>query len=78
MDAMHTSSPLSHNLQSDKETFNDDDLTVDALLKCSQIHCKRSDRGNCVSKSVHRIFQTQQSVYAPDGVRKKNQTTALK
>lgn len=30
-------SPHSHNLPSDKETSNDDDLTVDALLKCSQI-----------------------------------------
>lgn len=62
----------SQNLQSDKKTFkvifNDGDLTVDALLKCSHIYCKAYEE--IVLKNVHRIFPTQRSVYAPDGVKK--------
>lgn len=70
-------SPLWHNLPSDKETFNDDDLTVDALLKCSQILIASETTEEIVLANVCIAFLKRNKVFMHQMVQK-NQTTALK
>lgn len=82
MNAMHVlfmslPSFVNHTQSDNEKTFevilNDDDLTVDALRKmfAYSLHTIKSDRVKHCEPSNLCFSSTQQSVYAPDGVRRK-------